>query len=363
MVNINGMKKLGEKMNQEKLLFSRCGKIFSFQVDKALTLIGFFLFLSCFLLTENSVCAWSYHTHRKIAADALYRMPAFFQKRFFQFKETILRGSTDPDMLLKDFQNHYYNVHTRRKSQEAPGYIRDMFESISGKIRRSESDEDIARWLGLLSHYVGDLNQPLHTDGDEVDPTEDTYHSKFEKEVEGNLSKIKVASITFNPVAKPVERVMEMVEAANPFYGDIGKAYGSGNRIFDLMPMVTRQYNAAVNHVVDFWLGVFKESGANLDLSQTNFASLPPEVQLELSAPMVVANESGVSVLSPGVELVDINTASADQLRTIPGVGEKKAKSIIENRPYKSIYDLARVKGFGAKLVERISDRITVGTK
>lgn len=34
-------------------------------------------------------------------------------------------------------------------------------------------------------------------------------------------------------------------------------------------------------------------------------------------------------------ELIDINTASAEELQTLKGVGDVHAKKIIENRPYK----------------------------
>jgi len=284
-------------------------------------------------------------------------MPLFFQKRFLPLKDIILKGSTDPDTLLKDFQNHIYNFHSKRKEQDSVAFFRDNFECLVNLIKQRASDSEIARRLGLFSHYIADINQPLHTEGKEVDPNEGVYHAKFEKDVEGHLSKIKVLRFTYAPVNKPVERLIEMATAANKHYSEIGKAYTSGNKIFDLMPLVSEQYNAAVKNVVDYWLGTFKEAGVKEDFSP------PPEVPEATGALNLSVVASGVDARFSGGFLpppVNINTAPLDQLMTIPGVGEKKAKAIIAGRPYKSIYDLAKVKGFGIKMIERIAERLTV---
>lgn len=54
---------------------------------------------------------------------------------------------------------------------------------------------------------------------------------------------------------------------------------------------------------------------------------------------------------------VNINTASTTELETLNGVGAAKAKAIVEYRekhgPFKSVDQLAEVKGIGEKLVEK----------
>lgn len=55
---------------------------------------------------------------------------------------------------------------------------------------------------------------------------------------------------------------------------------------------------------------------------------------------------------------VNINTADAKTLaENIKGIGPKKAQAIViyrrENGPFKSIHDLAKVKGIGEKLIAR----------
>src|SRR5687768_12788951 len=65
-------------------------------------------------------------------------------------------------------------------------------------------------------------------------------------------------------------------------------------------------------------------------------------------------------------EPVNINTADAAVLSTkITGIGPAKAEAIVEYRkehgPFKSVDELANVKGIGLKTVEKIRDQLTVG--
>ena len=74
-------------------------------------------------------------------------------------------------------------------------------------------------------------------------------------------------------------------------------------------------------------------------------------------------------VLSPLPEeitlLVNINTASAQQLSALPGIGEGYAGNIIayreEHGPFKTPEELLNVDGIGQSRLEAILDYITVG--
>ena len=70
---------------------------------------------------------------------------------------------------------------------------------------------------------------------------------------------------------------------------------------------------------------------------------------------------SAASDLSNG--LININTASADELKTLSGIGDAIAGRIIDYRsanPFKSIEDIMSVEGIGSKTYDKIKDRITV---
>lgn len=57
---------------------------------------------------------------------------------------------------------------------------------------------------------------------------------------------------------------------------------------------------------------------------------------------------------------ININTASLQELITLPGIGEVRANAIIAARPYASVQELVRVNGIGARTLESLLDLVTV---
>jgi len=61
-----------------------------------------------------------------------------------------------------------------------------------------------------------------------------------------------------------------------------------------------------------------------------------------------------------GANLVNINTASAKELDSLPGIGQVYAQKIIEQRPYSNLEELVSKKVIPQSLYEKIKDKITV---
>ena len=60
--------------------------------------------------------------------------------------------------------------------------------------------------------------------------------------------------------------------------------------------------------------------------------------------------------------IININTASLEELTTLKGIGEKKAQKIIEYRtksPFKTKEQIMEVSGIGESLYNKIKDNIT----
>ena len=77
-----------------------------------------------------------------------------------------------------------------------------------------------------------------------------------------------------------------------------------------------------------------------------------------------VAGEEGAVTNSSGAGLLNINTATAELLMELPGIGEAKAAAILEYRArigsFTALEELMNVSGIGEAMFEKIKDKITL---
>jgi competence protein ComEA len=127
-------------------------------------------------------------------------------------------------------------------------------------------------------------------------------------------------------------------------------------------------YALSLNSIVKDAITAAGGATADADLDRINLATRLAD-QMEVYVPRQGEAEppappNGSAPDAAGAK-ININTASAEELDKLPGIGPSIAKAIIDyrtkNGSFKQIEDINDVKGIGDALFEKIKDQITVG--
>lgn len=100
----------------------------------------------------------------------------------------------------------------------------------------------------------------------------------------------------------------------------------------------------------------------SVPITTTSFSS-PIAHEQPPPPPKPAVSSGGVRKIQPGEPPINVNTAPADELQRLPGVGPVMAQAIVaarQTRPFESVSDLDRVKGVGAKTLDKWRGFVTV---
>ncbi|MCD6197917.1 MAG: zinc dependent phospholipase C family protein [Deltaproteobacteria bacterium] len=226
------------------------------------------------------------HTH--ITRTAFEHLPEHIQEVFEPYLDSILWESMSPDLFLRDWPNHEWNIHRAPgDNTAAPVRIQSLAQEILDALRQLPPDiSEAADKLGLLSHYLADISQPLHTD--EYAEEESWIHIPYEKDVY-----VHQAELTFDDRGtrfRPdiYNTVIDSARQANMYYQAIIDAYAMGDGYAGVRQISQLNYERAVHDIADVWttLWLLATSDAPSLALQVNQGCFRPGdmIQLKLTA-------------------------------------------------------------------------------
>ncbi len=89
-------------------------------------------------------------------------------------------------------------------------------------------------------------------------------------------------------------------------------------------------------------------------LAQTPAAPAPAKPAMTMTAPAKPATPAVAT--TP----INLNTATPEQLDTLPGIAKARAKKIVAARPFKSVDELSSKKVIPHSVYDKIKDKVTI---
>ena len=178
------------------------------------------------------------------------------------------------------------------------------------------------------------LNEEIETSL--TSPTAPTAPKIF-IDVSGAVKKPNLYQIDFGA------RLKDVVDKAGGLSEEADKMFF--NRNFNLARTVTDQEKIYIPSIMEINSGIFIQNQRTLDYVSPNTG---------------VVNNAPTTEMSTNNQLINLNSATIEELDQLPGIGQTTANKIIKNRPYSNIEELLTKKVVNKGVYEKIKALISI---
>lgn len=205
--------------------------------------------------------------HAQLSRIAFNSLPESIQEPLIPYLSNIPRGAVTPDLYLFDWENHELNIHASEKEQvAAASRITALYKSIINTLDNPDADlSQVAYEMGLLSHYLADINQPLHTD--EL-PQEILLHVNYESDVYFWQDMFTFSDSGTRFRFDPVQMTLDSARQANRFYIPVYSSYFDKDGFNNTRGITWLNVQRAIEDIRDTWLTIWLQANS----SQTSLA-------------------------------------------------------------------------------------------
>ncbi|RDE17968.1 MAG: hypothetical protein C4K49_00070 [Candidatus Thorarchaeota archaeon] len=165
--------------------------------------------------------AWGQSTHQFIVEEALSSITnASWADAFQYYSPEIIAGSTTPDTVWQDWDNHLYYPDTGEYA--APQAAARWFAFARNNFTLGNW-EDGFKAAGVLAHYSSDPCIPVHTGPN------GTAHSAYETDINDQLMSLVLQTPTEKEITNVTAFVIECATYSHQYYDTVVTAYPNGS--------------------------------------------------------------------------------------------------------------------------------------
>ena len=223
----------------------------------------------------HDATAWTGLMESRVAHEATRLMPLSLRGILETHADDLNAGLREA---AADEGSAWHRQDSGQKAPCAAARVEELASEIVSMIDAHRPFADVARRMGSLAHFIGDLDNPLRASSD--DPRESRYDQDYAEYVASNLERFplvfygwKEGSLDAPGPGGPRRFAEQIAVRSRRYYRHIGRAYAPDNpeplaRRFDVRSLPfgigSLSYSHAVTDTARIWLHLWRRAHGDI---------------------------------------------------------------------------------------------------